>query len=139
MLFSRSIFVSAANTTGRSFVSPEGKGGGQGRGGRGGGHSPRSDLLLMRGLGKAISMLLRRLLAACFCSFAIGLFTTLWSEGELEPYKHTVYGIKVQGTYPVTCSVTWYVAGLDLCLSSSLLCGLKESRNCTSIGCRCRG
>ena len=41
-------------------------------------------------------MLLRRRLAACFCSFAVGLFATLWSEGEPEPYKHTVCENKVQ-------------------------------------------
>ena len=45
------------------------------------------------GLGKTMSMLLRRRLAACFTSFAVGLFATLCSIGESDPCMaklHTV-------------------------------------------------
>ena len=55
-----------------------------------------------------MSMLLRRRLAACFCSFALGLFTTLWREGEPEPYKHRVRG---QGN-AILCCVDMFLAWL---------------------------
>lgn len=46
---------------------------------------PRSDLLVLGGFRNDMSMLFLRRLTACFCSFAVGLFTTLWRQGDLDP------------------------------------------------------